>query len=109
MLPAKVFRNYLCCHLWQLIKPSHLKVRDLLLSWQLKFKLYKEESNRPGEVICKLAKDEGADIILIGSRGVGTLRRTFLGSVSDYCVHHTHIPVVVIPPQDSHDDHAHAH
>lgn len=81
----------------------------MLLSWQLKFKLYKEESNRPGEVICKLAKDEGADIILIGSRGVGTLRRTFLGSVSDYCVHHTHIPVVVIPPQDSHGDHAHAH
>lgn len=59
-------------------------------------------------MICKLAKDECADIVLIGSRGVGTLRRTFLGSVSDYCVHHTHIPVVVIPPPNRHDDHAHA-
>ncbi|XP_058955398.1 universal stress protein Slr1101 [Pocillopora verrucosa] len=102
---------------WQhLLQKSDKHAKELLESFgakcnhhELKFKLYKEESNRPGEVICKLAKDEGADIILIGSRGVGTLRRTFLGSVSDYCVHHTHIPVVVIPPQDSHGDHAHAH
>ena len=70
----------------------------LLLLLQLKFKLYKEESNRPGEVICKLVEDEKADLIVMGSRGVGTLRRTFLGSVSDYCVHHTKIPVVVVPP-----------
>ncbi|KAJ7386700.1 hypothetical protein OS493_006711 [Desmophyllum pertusum] len=74
----------------------------------LKFKLYKEESNRPGEVICKLAADEKAQFIIMGSRGVGTLRRTFLGSVSDYCVHHTHIPVVVVPPPNRHGDHHHA-
>lgn len=64
--------------------------------------MYKEESNRPGEVIIKLAEDEKADFIVMGSRGVGTLRRTFLGSVSDYCVHHTKIPVVVVPPPHEH-------
>ena len=58
--------------------------------------MYKEESKRPGEVICKLAEDESADLIVIGSRGIGTLRRTILGSVSDYCVHHAHIPVLVV-------------
>lgn len=64
----------------------------------LNFKLYKEESNNPGEVICKLAKNENAQFVVMGSRGVGTLRRTFLGSVSHYCVHHTDIPLAVVPP-----------
>ena len=64
--------------------------------------MYKEESKRPGEVICKLAEDESADLIVIGSRGIGTLRRTILGSVSDYCVRHAHIPVLVVLPSHLH-------
>ena len=56
-------------------------------------------------MICKLAEDEKANLIVMGSRGMGTLRRTFLGSVSDYCVHHAHIPVVVVPPPNRHEDH----
>ena len=64
--------------------------------------MYKEESKRPGEVICKLAEDESADLIVIGSRGIGTLRRTILGSVSDYCVHHAHTPVLVVLPSHLH-------
>ena len=60
--------------------------------------VYKEESNNPGEVICKFAKNENAQFVVMGSRGVGTLRRTFLGSVSHYCVHHTDIPLAVVPP-----------
>ena len=64
--------------------------------------MYKEESKRPGEVICKLAEDESADLIVIGSRGIGTLRRTILGSVSDYCVHHAHIPGLVVLPSHLH-------
>lgn len=34
----------------------------------------------------------------MGSRGLGTIRRTILGSVSDYVVHHANVPVVVCPP-----------
>ncbi|KAG5457940.1 MAG: hypothetical protein BJ554DRAFT_1935, partial [Olpidium bornovanus] len=30
----------------------------------------------------------------MGSRGMGAIKRTLLGSVSDYCVHHLPIPVV---------------
>jgi len=74
----------------------------------LKFKLFKEENNRPGEVICKLAEDEKAQLIVMGSRGMGALRRTFLGSVSDYCVHHAHIPVVIVPPPNQHGEHPHS-
>ncbi|XP_073236898.1 uncharacterized protein [Porites lutea] len=102
---------------WQnLVEKSDKQVKELLECFGTKckrlkelekqeFKLYKEESNRPGEVICKLAEDEKANLIVMGSRGMGTLRRTFLGSVSDYCVHHAHIPVVVVPPPNRHEDH----
>ena len=66
--------------------------------FQIKFELYKKEHSTPGEVICQLAADTKAQLIVTGSRGMGTIRRTFLGSVSDYCVHHSLVPVAVVPP-----------
>ncbi|XP_041347866.1 universal stress protein Slr1101-like [Gigantopelta aegis] len=49
----------------------------------------------PGEVIVKAAQDESAHLIVTGTRGLSKLRRTFLGSISDYVLHHAHIPVIV--------------
>lgn len=49
----------------------------------------------PGEGIVKIAKDLDADVIITGCRGLGKIRRTFIGSTSDYILHHSHIPVVV--------------
>ena len=69
---------------------------SLFFSSQLPAKII-VESGPPGEMICKLAKKEGATFIVIGSRGAGTVRRTILGSVSDYVIHHAHMPVVVVP------------
>uniref|UniRef100_A0A1I8I6F9 Usp domain-containing protein n=1 Tax=Macrostomum lignano TaxID=282301 RepID=A0A1I8I6F9_9PLAT len=51
----------------------------------------------PGPAIVKLAEDRGADLLVMGSRGLGTVRRTVLGSVSAYVVHHSSVPVVVVP------------
>merc|ERR1719394_2365613 len=34
-------------------------------------------------------------MVVVGTRGTGKVRRTILGSVSDYLVHHAHCPVVV--------------
>ncbi|XP_057292830.1 universal stress protein MSMEG_3950/MSMEI_3859-like [Hydractinia symbiolongicarpus] len=53
-----------------------------------------------GYTICKIAKENSADAIVIGQRGLGTIRRTLLGSVSDYVLHHSHIPTVVIPKEE---------
>ena len=50
-----------------------------------------------GEVICKIVEEEKPDMVIMGTRGQGLVRRTILGSVSDYVVHHAHIPVGVIP------------
>ena len=57
-------------------------------------------SGEPGRAIIKIARGEGADYLVMGSRGVGTLRKTFMGSVSDYVVHHAHIPVTVVRNRD---------
>ncbi|EDO44805.1 predicted protein [Nematostella vectensis] len=53
----------------------------------------------PGETICEIAKDKNADQIIMGSRGLGTVRRTIVGSVSEFCLHHTHIPMSIVPPE----------
>ena len=50
---------------------------------------------KPGQVICQVANEEKATMIVIGTRGMGKIRRTLLGSVSDYVVHHSGCPVVV--------------
>ena len=34
-------------------------------------------------------------MIVMGTRGMGVVRRTLLGSISDYVVHHAHCPVLV--------------
>lgn len=55
----------------------------------------KQMSGKPGEAIVEAAIEENADLILVGTRGLSKMRRTFLGSVSDYCVHHSPVPVLV--------------
>lgn len=55
-----------------------------------------------GHEVVEKAKSLNADLIVTGSRGMGTIRRTLLGSVSDYIVHHSHVPVLVCKHPDFH-------
>jgi nucleotide-binding universal stress UspA family protein len=50
----------------------------------------------PDAEIVKLADDLGAGLIVVGSRGLGGIRRTLIGSVSDSVVRHAHCPVLVV-------------
>ena len=60
----------------------------------------------PGEGICKAAQEIHCDLIVVGTRGLGKLRRTFMGSCSDYVLHHAHVPVLVCRhPSDVHHHH----
>jgi nucleotide-binding universal stress UspA family protein len=49
--------------------------------------------------IVALAEELGADLIVMGSRGLGGLRRALMGSVSDSVVRHAHCPVLVVRPK----------
>lgn len=55
----------------------------------------KQMSGKVGEAIVMAAKEENAALIVVGTRGMGKVRRTFLGSVSDYILHHSHVPVLI--------------
>lgn len=44
-------------------------------------------------------KVEDVDFVVIGARGHGALAGMLLGSVADYVVHHSSVPVVVVPAQ----------
>jgi nucleotide-binding universal stress UspA family protein len=46
--------------------------------------------------IVQVAKDIGAGLIIIGSRGLGGIKRAVIGSVSDSVVRHAPCPVLVV-------------
>ncbi len=47
-----------------------------------------------GQVL--VAAAEGADLLVVGSRGHGGLAEALLGSVGQYCVYHAPCPVVIM-------------
>jgi nucleotide-binding universal stress UspA family protein len=54
---------------------------------------------RRDQAIVHLAEELGAGLIVIGSRGLGGVRRALMGSVSASVVHHAHCPVMVVRPE----------
>jgi nucleotide-binding universal stress UspA family protein len=50
----------------------------------------------PDAEIVGLAERLSAGLIVMGSRGLGPLRRALMGSVSDSVVRHAHCPVLVV-------------
>jgi len=48
------------------------------------------------ENIVGLAEELGADLIVIGSRGLSGMKRLLMGSVSESVVRHAHCPVLVV-------------
>jgi nucleotide-binding universal stress UspA family protein len=58
-----------------------------------------EQVTRAGEAgpaVCKLAEEIGADVIVVGSRGRGAIKRALLGSVSTHVTNNAPCPVVVV-------------
>jgi len=62
--------------------------------------VFKEKIMRgdPGYNIIKLAhnKKDKFDLIVIGSRGRGSIKEMFFGSVSNYVIHCSKIPVLIV-------------
>jgi nucleotide-binding universal stress UspA family protein len=49
-----------------------------------------------GPKIINYANNKSYDIIVIGSRGMGSIKETFLGSTSNYVLHKSKIPVLIV-------------
>ncbi len=58
------------------------------------------EKGRPADTIVKIARDEKADLIVIGTRGRGGVRR-IIGSVADGVIKSAPCPVLAVRKHDS--------
>lgn len=81
---------------WKNEEVSVLKSFVFFVFLQAEFEV-KLISGKPGEAIIEALKECGADVVVMGSRGLGAIRRTFVGSVSDYVLHHSPVPVIICP------------
>lgn len=51
----------------------------------------------PGQTIAKVARRRRCGEIVLGSRGLGSVKGLILGSVTTKVIHATHVPVTVVP------------
>lgn len=58
--------------------------------------VYVEGHGNPADVIVQEAEESGADLIVIGTRGLNAVQRVVLGSVSTNVVHHAPCDVLVV-------------
>lgn len=54
------------------------------------------ENGEEGKTIVSFADKNNFDLIVIGSRGMGTLGKLFLGSTSNYVANSSKIPVMIV-------------
>ncbi|MCV0393339.1 MAG: universal stress protein [Nitrosopumilus sp.] len=57
---------------------------------------YKTGGGHTGSEIVNFAQKGKFDMIVIGARGVGGAKEAFLGSTSNYVMHKTKIPVLIV-------------
>ena len=83
----------------QEIKDRSMELAERTAGWLREQGLGAEAAVRdgePGPAIVEEAKEWGAELIVVGSRGYTGLRRMLAGSVSQYVVDHAPCPVEVV-------------
>jgi nucleotide-binding universal stress UspA family protein len=83
------------------VKQIEESYEQLLIPKKIGYKLHSAAAKVPGQGIIAVSEQEKADLVVIGTRGLDRLRRTLLGSVSDYVVRHSKVPVLVCPANDA--------
>lgn len=105
-------------HVWQTVPSAHMKtfVRsefERLAREKLDAEVQKLQSmgisrvepylleGKPADRILDLAEELDAGLIVLGSRGLGTVKRLALGSVAEGVIHHASRPVLVLRGDES--------
>lgn len=69
---------------------NYIKKRDVQIKSKILF------GDKIGSTIVKFSSHNKFDLIVIGSRGLSSRMERFLGSVSNYVIHNSKIPVVLV-------------
>ncbi|WP_066381711.1 MULTISPECIES: universal stress protein [unclassified Anabaena] len=57
---------------------------------------FTQELGEPSRIICQIARSWNAELIVLGRRGLSGLSEFFLGSVSNYVLHHAPCSVLTV-------------
>ena len=76
---------------------------DLYILLQIHGQVDYVTGDKPGPSIINFVDQVHADMVVMGTRGLGALKRMVMGSVSTHVLQNCHCPVSVIPMK--HDDH----
>ncbi len=74
-------------------------VKSRLGSEGIKVKTESVECNRPAAAISEYARENGIDLIIIGTHGYTGLKKLMFGSVALEVLHNAHSPVLLIRPE----------
>lgn len=64
---------------------------------KLKHKVRSEAMKNIGEGICRIADEEGADLIVCGSQGTSGLKYSLKGSVCEFIMRNSPVPAIIVP------------
>jgi hypothetical protein len=65
------------------------------VTYKLDIIAYEMNNTSIGEVVCEKAKIIDADLVVMASHRKGRLQEFFVGSVTNYCLHHSKVPLLV--------------
>ena len=77
-------------------EPSVIEVRETLKGEQIAYEVELVSGSNPAKILVLIAKKENFDLIVIGSRSLGSTASLLLGSVSKYVVSNAHCNVLVV-------------
>ena len=68
------------------------------VSFKLDIVAYETNNTSIGDIVCEKANILNADCVIMASHQKGRFKEFFVGSVTNYCLHHAKIPLIVWKP-----------
>ncbi|BAY17465.1 UspA domain-containing protein [Anabaenopsis circularis NIES-21] len=84
---------------WEKLKQQGVEFLTLLINQAIAKGIsaeFTQELGDPSRMICEVARTWNADVIVIGRRGLSGISELFLGSVSNYVLHHAPCSVLTV-------------